>query len=1396
MPFSYQFKLNKQKITGIEIGFTTSRKWEEALDEAKLSLPLMETDSPLSMLGLLQIEVSEFASYEDTTTTATKTYDFLVYSDVVKEATKYGRYKHELSMIEYTAKMDYYIMPSLAKSRSIISNVQAPFSIDPSLNFGGGDTYDLKVRLPFLEVKSSYYSNEEITFDQVGDAYIVLSTTGPNYRVGDAYISTDASLISGTKPHNLSDGSATWKFPKGKHKLYYGFVSQAGDIVYGGGPSDYGFHAVYTFDIKVIDRQELSMFDVIDEIRSCVSRFGGIEDTVYFDSTRVFNLSPTDEAYLKTIQAPQMYLENATARQMLIFALSYVNGLPRLEWGEQIDTLKVEQYNLSMGVFTMNDIVGRSGQQNTNQIGSRVYSRINQALPNNMDNPSVFMPSQSGKVQVRATVQQITADEFEIKLPEGKPLYTPTDLIVRVEDVVVTNTETSEVFNFGDIDLSLMPRFINRDEWFLKTITNDFPSVTGVTLDIFSQTIGLRPNRISNLSWQLGDTSIKLSNVYGVIFQSNLIRNVVIEALREYIMLRIPVSFDASTVYRTYTLSYTIPSTANYKDWRFRVEYITDENFVTKQDKEDLSQINFYSEMRHNQDEALVNIVRQSRKSYGDLQRSGNVGYTFSKLHTSLSQAYDVGQRDVNGFTINEIHTEWHNNFFMNTYVVTKHHNRISQATFVDQTYRWRDNYAKTVLKRHEHYGDYLIVSPPDETAIAELPNKIYSNYTVKIAMGILFGNGYIVHKTKASTAFIRTDGMLDVYEEDSTTRKVISVPVSSFGIKGGFVFTFGFENNQVAGDGLVERGTGKWYNQAVRYTDEEGRFTRFGFWIVRDRVYDASDDYTYPLLSLDEADESLYLGLYDITTQYFGCGVIDGDIGAGEPMVVNKDPLTNYQQSYQLNVVSDYQGLYIFGLKFYTDNLLVNNERGERNNYLYVYRNGERYEMFEDLFVKSGYATSVLLDISTMSFDLSTLRLEFLSTALTAIQHVDTTSWAIGDEDGNLYLACNEALNGLKIFKTHIRPNLWEIGLKAFASSFYTLESAMSMGLSFGFERGKSLAYSLSSSMAMSLDMAYRKSKDIGFDLSTTTAMGLSMSYVKGKSVAYDLSGGMSLGFNFGYGKSLDFGLDISGGMSLGMSLSYSIGDAKVIDLSALGMALGMTFEYYRSKDIGFDISSSIPLGLDVVFVKSYTAIPNIGGALSLGFGFNYYRSKDIGFSITNAISLGMTMVYVIKSTGYALTGGIGMGLTFSFTIADTKVATPSITNKTIEDAKQLSNSNFSYWDAQLESNRTTIEGDLPNPYDYPIDFAIRYRPDEFALYTYHRVTKNGDIVKWRVVNNDEATITVYGKVGSSSYTNYGSLTSGSTSSLLSKTVTDGQTTVYVYGTATGQTTSDVASL
>ena len=45
-------------------------------------------------------------------------------------------------------------------------------------------------------------------------------------------------------------------------------------------------------------------------------------------------------------------------------------------------------------------------------------------------------------------------------------------------------------------------------------------------------------------------------------------------------------------------------------------------------------------------------------------------------------------------------------------------------------------------------------------------------------------------------------------------------------------VFKIGFEDNQVAGDGLVKIDN-NWYNQAIRYTDENARIKYFDFYIL-----------------------------------------------------------------------------------------------------------------------------------------------------------------------------------------------------------------------------------------------------------------------------------------------------------------------------------------------------------------------------------------------------------------------------------------------------------------------------------------------------------------------------------------------------------------------------------
>ena len=1037
MPFLYEFKIDNEKIE-VQIGFSTSRKWEEALDESTLIIPFsFENEIPHKMLSILDIEITEIDNYTDRNVVATREYEYIIYSDNVTSIGSYGYYRHQVNAIEYTAKLDYYMINNLSKSRSVLKNTQAPFTtqnVPASLNTHWYATATLEN----INLKEDFYANTDLVIDQVYQAYVASGVETLNYKRSDAVISTNATLVSGTTPHTLSDGPATWVFPEGEWEIEYGIIADGTEDGFGTA----GFHAIYTFYVEALNEHELSMYDVINEIRDSVSKYGGIEDTYYYDLTRIFDIDSAYDDYLKSVPAPQIYISQATARQTLIYALSFINVLPRLEYNIGNDTLTFEEYNLSSGAFTLQDVVAYGGKQNTNQIGTRNYQSISQALANNLDDTSVHSPSRSGYQQVRSLDIQLTADNFTIKLPEKAPLYMPKKLVVIVPEIAVYFEPAGVVkaISLVDFELDLTPRWINNEEWKLKEITTNFPTIT--TRPMWADELGLREYKVENLTWQVGDTHINLSTVFGTLFEDNLIRNVVIMAVYEYIMLNPPIPIQADTSFEgNFSIEVDIPALTEYKDWRFRVEYITDERLVIKQEKEDLDQVSFYSEMRANQEQSLVNIVRQSRKGYGDLQRTGNRTFSFTKKHLSLSDFNYVGQKGSDDYTITQIDTQWYNDYALATYSIIKYHNRIQQATFVNQKYRPFDNFAKTVLNRHEHYGDCLIALPPDDTTsgVTEQNTKIYSNdKTVRMITKILLGNDFgLPTKPSATVALIRTDGMLTYYPEvsPSATKKFIVSPVTSRGIKGGFAFTLGFQNNQIAGDGLVSETDGgitTYYNQAVRYTDKKGRFTRFGFSIMKDLEFDSGDYLTYPLIENASGDVDTY---FDDNT-YFWCGYYSDGAPFTYPLVWNKDPMTNAQLTYQLNVVSYYVGLYVFGLKFFTDNYIVREHEILNGAVLYLYNDSTVHEMFEDLFVKSGYASSVTLrdnevaSDGNIEYDHTTNTVSFVGISLTGI-----TSWAIGitDDNGNieLLLACNEGLNGIKFINRHIRPNVNEIGDK-----------------------------------------------------------------------------------------------------------------------------------------------------------------------------------------------------------------------------------------------------------------------------------------------------------------------------------------------------------------------------
>jgi hypothetical protein len=1238
MPFRFEFYIDSEKLNGVEIGFSTSRKWEEALDEARLVVPFSYLNrTPYKMYALLTIRIHQFETYVQIVPTATQEHYYLVYSDQVEPVGKYGYHKHTVSGIEYVAKLDAYIVSNLSKSRSIVNYAQSKFEVNTDTNYFGGtaNQYNVKVFLPTLEekVSATIKAQKTVTFSQVGLATKVDFSHADGYSTANAVIRTNATLISGTNPHILSGGDANWVFPKGRWYIEYGFTADGDE---GQGWSA-GFVWVYRFYVNAVEDGDLSIYDVLEELRSCVSKFGGLEDTVYYDTTRVFDIDPAYEDYLKSVQAPQMYLEKTSARKMLIYVLAFVNALPKLIYDDDLDVLTLETYNLSTGVFSKADVIGHSAVQNTSQIGTRNYQHISQSLANELNEPSVYTPSQSGWQQVRSENIQLTANDFVLKLPREYPLYMPSKFVVLIPKIEIENLDVSAITHtYNNVEIDLTSRFINTEEWKLKELTDNFPSID--VYPMWTTEFGLRKNMVSNLAWNVGDTEIKLSQVVGQVFQSNLVVNVIREAIYEWVMLLLPkpVLLPGSFLDR-FQVDITMPSITEYKDWRFRLEYITDERLVIKQDKEDLSQISFYSEMQQNQEESLVNVLRQSRKGYGDLQRTGNIAFTFAKLHRSFNEFYEIGQTDSDGYTITQIDTQWFNEHAMAVYGVTRYHNRIQQATYVNQKYRPFDNFAKTVLNRHENYTDYLIALPPNDldVLLQDQTTKIYSNdNTIKRIMEIALGGEVILDsgKTKASVALVRTDGMLEVYDEslELNTRYYISVPVTAKGIKGAFAFTLGFASNQVAGDGLVKKtvlAVDTWYNQAVRYTDEQGRFSRLGFVILRDIEYrDLETVYAkYPLLFETTANTDIIFQ----NDAYFWCGNALQEEPFQRPLVWNKDPLTNANLTYQLSVISYYVGLYIFGIDFYAKNFIVNNPESTIPTYLYRYSNGTRYEMFDDIYVKSGYDNSVLLDPDI--FSIGTANIEFDTTdnwlKFIGISMTGYTSWAIGrpDEDGSirLIIACNENLNGVQFKAQHIRPNVYEIGAKTPLLYWIDVSVDLTVQVDLQYVLGPSHQLDIDVELTNQVDLVHVVNYGYPIDMSIDLTVRTRLLYFEGESNPIEMMIAETISVDLLITPTYFQELALDVGLTSNTVLTHQWNMDLTLDISLTSLA-DLQHYYTLNFDLILDNSQITTVGLLHTWDMTLDMDNDLNIGITLAYDPTYYQELVLDVPLT--ISVGLT--------------------------------------------------------------------------------------------------------------------------------------------------------------------------
>ena len=1252
--FKHKFVLNGVELTNVSIGASAIGKFEEPLDEAGLHLPFTTRGYEYPMRGLLQIESEDYAGNQIEAT-------YIILSDEVEEGSKYGEWKHNLRVMEYSGKYDSYLYHTFTYTKPLKNNNPAPFRILSDVNGEGALGFNYVVRLQPLDIKTSYYVDESITLPQVYEAVQGTQFVAPYYHT---FTKVDAIIrIDGGSTHVLSDSPYTFTFDTaGEHYIDYGFNAVDSATVPDGGET-----IMYRFYVNAIARNNLSVLDAINIIRDSKP----FESKIYHEQTRLFNIDPTIEPYLASVEMPQMFLQKATMRQILNTIFSYVNAISRFYYNsEEIDTLSMDEFNKVIGDFTIEDVVAYGSSQEASKLFNQGIVWGERVLPSSFDEETTTTPAENLYKTVRSTQIQLTDTHFS--LPLETELYQPVKFFNKIEEVrlhsPVSSANDIVLSNFA---LDLSARFINREEWLLKLGTVNFP--TTEISPLFGETLGLRENRVSNLYWQQGSKKIDLSEVVGEVVQANLVYNTINEALKEYLTRNMPepqYHYDSGSGTTLLVTRYTLTTSLDtpileeraYRDLQFQLKYITFESFPFQTHRENISNSLYYSEGRLNQNDKAMNISFASLRAHGDTQRSGVPSIQFQKIYEDYSNLLRWGMKDENDYIIVEEKFEFHNEFVKATYVATKDHNRLSLWTKVDQEYRWQEiPQSNQVFERQEIFNENVVITEPNANML-EQTTMITSN-ALNLIFGTLMNEWYhstTGGKTKVTLSYIRTDGFLEVYPDDYYSRYLILAPVRSFGGKHGFSFVFGFDGNQVAGDAIERKdvsGAETYWNKAIRYTNLNGEFTQMWFAFVTKFLDDEfhDDGFTeqerlqnYPLSKIENQEDF-------VTNDYVThkSGSMDITSSTYNPLMFGKkDKSQSIKVAIQTSVFPFDYKQYVIGISFFTNNFLVNNPETEFDTvvgtplYFYPYTNGTTYDKFTTYKIKSGYGTPILLQ-NGVNVSYSSGQFRFSS----PISMTGLTSWAIGDSLGNLYLACNYNYNGFNVSRQHFYPNEAVIGGERVAEGdvLFNLETNLNI---ISFENILAFDFpsvDLEDNMAITSGLTITKSTNFVIDVDDLFGLDSNFGVLKFEDYIFTLQDDFAMTSGFTVVKSTNFVVTLSDDTPLASEFTET---AFVFPSTSLSDTLGITsgFSVTKSTDNVVEATDTFGVSSTLSETKFEFPIITMSDSIAITSGFSITVSTNITESFVD--NLGISAVITIAPALNVGSLSDSIALTSGFTV------------------------------------------------------------------------------------------------------------------------------------------------
>jgi hypothetical protein len=421
---------------------------------------------------------------------------------------------------------------------------------------------------------------------------------------------------------------------------------------------------------------------------------------------------------------------------------------------------------------------------------------------------------------------------------------------------------------------------------------------------------------------------------------------------------------------------------ADIQEINFRIEYVPYFGTRVRLNKDDVTDHPYNTQMSANQGERIVSAERLLRNIYGMAQRLGQDEIEFKRFYTDLGEMFELGDITPDGFVIAAKHITYYINYYIVNYMLSKNFNRFANRIALNQENRPFDiSLGSKTTNRNLLYNEYV-----------ELDTERKDNTSLVRSLGVgTFMNTIRTAPVGGLNRPIQYGIFGGANLADTTSSQGIIIHPIAFSEGNSLNFYWSFDDVIKAGDQLAlssyfrpEGATQVYNNSLVRYTDANEQLETFelsmGFELPDVEANDL------PIVPIP-GDSFAMIGGHSVN------GVFNDNF------IVKKDQAEILSMNYVLSVLPNfkYNNKIIVGRELvYSNNLIIANKNA---NLLIYTSTNETYNSLENRFVK-GTATAHTYDVT----------IEQNSGKIVAnipnIQNL--ASWAIGDDDGNLYLAVN----------------------------------------------------------------------------------------------------------------------------------------------------------------------------------------------------------------------------------------------------------------------------------------------------------------------------------------------------------------------------------------------------